>query len=154
MSFLLTLDDSPSNEQLIPIFEAFEADIAKAAPLFQLEGRRLEEVARVLPYHQAMYNQRAQEAKQLVKWLENDLARIEARMIKNMAATNARAFGQRETTAIVGGEREVVQQKQLIIEASLIQQKLDAIVDAFRQMGWMVGNVTKLRVAELQDVVL
>lgn len=154
MSFLLQLDESRLAEQLIPILDSFEADIAKAEPLFELEGRRLEEIARVLPYHQGMYQQRAQEAKQLVKWLENHLAKIEARMIKNMNAHNARAFGARETTAIISGEREVVEQKQLIIEATLMQEKLDAIVDAFRQMGWMIGNVTKLRVAELQDVVL
>jgi hypothetical protein len=154
MSFLLTLDESRLAEQLFPLFEAFEADIAKAAPLFELGGRRLEEIARVLPYHQSLYDQRAQEAKQLMKWLENHLARIESRMVKNMNASNARAFGQRETTAIIAGEKEVVEHKQLVIEAALLHQKLESIVEAFRQMGWMVQNITKLRVSELQDVVL
>ena len=154
MSFLLHLDESRLGEQLIPIFEAFEADVAKAAPLFELEGRRLEEIARTLPHNQSFYDQRAQEAKQLVKWLDNHLCKIEARMIKNMNAHNSRAFGQRETTAIISGEREVVEQKQLIIEAALIHQKLDSIVEAFKQMGWMLGHITKLHVASIQDVVL
>jgi hypothetical protein len=75
-------------------------------------------------------------------------------MVKNMNAHNAKAFGVREQGQLIAGEKDVVEQKQLIIEASLIQGKLDEIVDGFRQMGWMVGNVTKLHVASIQDVVL
>jgi hypothetical protein len=154
MSFLLTLDESRLAEQLIPILDAFEADIEKAEPLFKLEGEKLEHIARTLPYHQQLYAQRASEAKHLVKWLDNHLSKIEARMVKNMNAHNAKAFGVREQGQLIAGEKEVVEQKQLIIEASLIQGKLDEIVDGFRQMGWMVGNVTKLHVASIQDVVL
>jgi hypothetical protein len=154
MSFLLALDESRLIEQLIPILDAFDADVVKAEPLFKIEGERLEHIARSLPQHQAYYGQRAQEAKHLVKWLENHLAKIEARMIKNMNAHSSKAFGQRETTAIISGEREVVEQKQLVIEASLIHHRLDEIVEAFKQMGWMLGHITKLHVASIQDVVL
>lgn len=154
MSFLLTLDESRLAEQLIPILEAFDADIEKAEPLFKLDGQKLEHIARTLPYHQQLYAQRAQEAKHLVKWLENNLSKIEARMLKNMSMQSQRAFGVREQGQLIAGEREVIEQKQLIIEASLAHQKLDEIVEAFKQMGWMLGHVTKLHVASIQDVVL
>ena len=153
MSFLLSLDESRLAEQLIPILEAFEADIEKAEPLFKFEGEKLERVARVLPYNQQFYNQRAQEAKQLVKWLENHRDKIEAKLTKNYL-NGQRAYGARETATLIGGEKDMVDQKQLIIEATLVYEKLDAIVDGFRQMGWMLGNITKLHVASIQDVVL
>lgn len=153
MSFLLALDESRLAEQLIPILEAFEADIEKAEPLFKLEGEKLEHIARTLPYHQSYYDQRAQEAKHLVKWLENYLEKIEARLTKNYL-NGQRAYGARETSTLIGGEKDMVEQKQLIIEASLAHQKLESIVEAFKQMGWMLGHVTKLHVASIQDVVL
>lgn len=153
MSFLLQLDESRLGEQLIPILERLESEVAKAAPLFELNGRRLEEIARELPQHQAYYMQLSQEAKHLVKWLENHLEKIEARLTNNHLK-GQRAYGSRETTVLIAGSSEMVEHKQLIIEASLTYQKLDSIVEGFRQMGWMVGNVTKLRVAELQDVIL
>lgn len=153
MSFLLTLDEARLTEQLIPILDAFEADIAKAEPLFKIEGERLEHIARTLPQHQGYYGQRSQEAKHLVKWLENHLAKIETKLTKNYLQ-GQRALGVRETSTLIAGEREMIEQKQLIIEASLIHQKLDEIVEAFKQMGWMLGNIVKLHVASIQDVIL
>ena len=155
MSILLELssDTTVLAGQLVDLIEKFEMDIKKAEPLFQLEGRRLEEIARSLPHHQSFYDQRRQEAKQLVKWLENQRAKIEARLTKNYLQ-GQRAYGARETTTLISGERDMVDHNELIIEAQLVQQKLEAIVDAFTQMGWMVGNMTKLRVAELHTAVL
>lgn len=153
MSFLLALEEARLTEQLIPILESFEADIAKAEPLFKIEGERLEHIARSLPQHQAYYGQRSQEAKHLVKWLENYMSKIESRLTKNYLQ-GQRALGVRETNTLIAGEKEMVEQKQLIIEASLIHNRLDEIVEAFKQMGWMLGHVTKLHVASIQDVVL
>lgn len=153
MTVFLTIDETRLGEELMKFFDRYSAEIAKAEPLFVLDGRRLEEIARTLPYHQAHYDQLAKEAQQLVKWLENSKARIEARLTKNYLQ-GQRAYGSRETSTLVSGEREMVEHNQLIIEATLFYQKLDAIVESFKQMGWMVGHITKLRVSELQDVVI
>lgn len=153
MTVFLTIDEARLGEELVRFFDRYTAEIEKAAPLFKLEGRRLEEIARSLPYHQAHYDQLAKEAQQLVKWLENSRARIEARLTKNYLQ-GQRAYGSRETSTLVAGERELVEHNQLIIEATIFYQKLDSIVEGFKQMGWMVGHITKLRVSELQDVII
>lgn len=153
MSFLFTLEEDKLAEQLPAIFENYEKHIKKAEPLFELEGRRLEEIARVLPHHQTFYAQRANEMKQVAKWLENYKAKLESRFTKNYAQ-GQRALAAREAQTYINGEKDIVELNQLIIEANLLQSQLDEIVDGFRQMGWMVGNITKLRVAELQEVTL
>jgi hypothetical protein len=153
MSPLLNLNEENLAAELFPIINEFEADIEKSAPLFDIEGARLEAIARDVPQHQAFYDMRAREAKQLVKMLEGLRDKIEARLTKNHLQ-GQRVYGARETTVLIAGTREMVEHNQLIIEVSLIQQKLEAIVDSFKQMGWMVGHIAKLRVAELQDVIL
>lgn len=153
MTSFLTIDETKLGDELQLFFDRYTAEIAKAEPLFKLEGRRLEEIARSLPYHQSYYDQLAKEAQQLMKWLENSRARIEAKLTKNYLQ-GQRAYGARETTTLVSGEKEMVEHNQLIIETTLFYQKLDSISEAFRQMGWMVGHITKLRVAELHDVVI
>jgi len=153
MTTLLQIDESRLVEELERFFHRYDAEIKAAAPLFELEGRRLEEIARSLPYHQSHYDQVAQEAKQLTKWLENGRAKIEARLTRNYLQ-GQRAYGARETTTLIAGEKEMVDHNQLLIEASLYYQRLDSIVKAFEQMGWMVGHITKLRVAELNHVIL
>lgn len=153
MTSFLTIDDTQLADELTSFFDRYAAAIGQAEALFQLEGKRLEEIARSLPYHQSHYDQLAKEAHQLVKWLENYRNRIEARLTKNYLQ-GQRAYGARETTTLVNGEKEMVDHNQLVVEAQLYYQKLDAIVEGFKQMGWMVGHITKLRVSELKDVVI
>jgi len=153
MSFLFSLEEDKIAEQLIPVLDKFEKDIADAEPLFKLEGQRIEAIARTLPHYQAFYDQRQVEAKQLVKWLENLMARVEARLTKNYL-NGQRVYGSRETSTLIAGEKEIIEYKQLIIEASLVQQKLEAITEAFRQLGWSLGNIVKLRISEMQDAIL
>ena len=153
MTTLLQIDETRLVEELDSFFTRYDREIQKAEPLFSLEGERLEVIARTLPYNQSHYDMLAQEAKQLVKWLENHRARIEARLTKNYLQSN-RAYGSRETATLIAGEKDMVEINQLIIEASLAHQRLDSIVEGFKQMGWMVGNITKLRVASLQDVII
>lgn len=153
MSALLNIDDADIGGSIIPMMEKFDAEIAKAEPLFELQGRKLVDIARDLPYHLHYYSQLAQEAKGLVKWLENHKAKIEARLTKNYL-NGQRAFGQRETSTLIAGEKDMIEHNQLVIEAQICQQKLDAIVQSFEQMGWMVGHKTKLLVAELHSAVI
>ena len=155
MSILLELSPDPDTlaGQIVTLMERYEREIKKAEPLFALDGRRLEEIARTLPYNQLHYDNLLQECKQLVKWLENQKARIEARLTKNYLQ-GQRAYGARETTTLIAGEKEMVEHNELILEAQLTQQRLGAIVEAFAQMGWMVSHITKLRVASIHDAVI
>ncbi len=153
MSFLFSLDEENLADQLPAIFDRFEQHVKDAEPLFILEGRRLEEIARVLPQHQRFYAHRAYEMKQVVKWLENYKFKLEARFTRNYQQ-GQRALAPREATVFINGESAIIELNQLIIEASLIYNHLNEIVEAFKQMGWMCGHITKLRVAELQETVL
>lgn len=153
MSFLFTLEEDRLAEQLPDIFDRCEREIAKAEPLFDIAGERLEMLARNLPQHQGHYSVKAQEMKQLIKWLENYKAKLEAIHLKNYSR-GQRALSATDQRIFLGGEQNVIELNQLIIEASLMYGKLDSIVEAFKQMGWMLGNITKLRVAELQEVII
>ena len=140
-------------ELLPPLFENYEKHIKTAEPLFKLEGVRLELIARDLPHHQTFYAHRTNEVRQVIKWLENYKAKLESRFTKNYSQ-GQRALGTREAGIFINGEKEIVELNQLIIEASLLYQQLDAIVEGFKQCGWMVGAMVKLRVAELQEAVI
>lgn len=153
MSALLTIDEANIAETVIKMLDGFEKDVQMAEPLFELEGRRLEEIARDLPYHQVHYSHKAEEAKQLVKWMENHKAKIEAKLTRNYLQ-GQRVFSARDQQTLINGEREIIEHNQLIIEATLVHANLVNIVKGFEQMGWMIGHVTKLRVAELKEVVL
>ena len=151
--FALSQNAEELSEELITLFTKWSAEIEGAAPLFSLEGEHLESLCRDLPRHQSHYALRAQEAKALVKWLEIEKAKLESRHLKNYNQS-PRALGVREQAVYVQGEKDVVQQNQLIVEANLRAQQFEEIVEAFKQMGWQLGNITKARVAELHDIIV
>lgn len=153
MSFLFTLEENKLAEQLPGIFENYEKHIKNAEPLFTLEGERLETIARTLPHHQTFYAQRAVEMGKVVEWLENYKSKLQSRFAKNYSQ-GQRALGVREAATFIAGEKDIVELNQLIIEATLIHNQLEEIVEGFKQMGWMVGNITKLRVAEIHETIL
>lgn len=153
MSFLFTLEEDKLAEQLPDIFATYEKTIQGSAVLFDLEGQRLELLARNLPLHQSFYSQKAQEMKQLMKWLENYKSKLEAIHLKNYSR-GQRALSATDQRIFLGGEQNVIETNQLIIEATLLYGQLDSIVEAFKSMSWMLGHITKIRVSELQDVVI
>lgn len=153
MSFLFTLDEDRLPDQLPAIYAKYETYVEQAEPLFKLEGMRLEKMVRDIPHHQAFYGQAASDMKQLIKWLENWKSKLEAKFTKNYNG-GQRVLGAREQAIFISGEKDIVEINELIIEATLLYQKLDEIKEAFVQMGFCMTNIVKLRVAELNDIVL
>lgn len=135
------------------LFEKYESYIEQAEPLFKLDGVKLEQLVRDIPQHQAFYGKKAAEMKQLISWLENQKAKLEAKFTKNYLG-GQRVLGAREQATFIAGEKEIVEINELIIEARLLYQQLDEIKEGFVSMGWATSNIVKLRVAELSEVVI
>lgn len=154
MSLTLTLVDSDLGDQIIPLIDKFEARIKAAEPIFNLDGRKLEEVIRTVPYHQASYDQTLQEVKAVEEWLLTIKEKRVAKAWKKYNEGYSRALTTRDIQAYIGGEKDVVEINQILIEIVLIKNNMAAIVDAIRQIGWMVSHITKLRVAELDEAIL
>ena len=153
MSLTLTLDESRLGE-IIPLLDKFEQRIQAAEPIFELDGRKLEEVIRQVPKHQSSYDKTLQEAKAIEEWL---LVLKEKRVGKHWKKYNegySRALTTRDIQAYIGAEKDIVELNQILVEIVLIKNNLIAIVEAIKNMGWMVGHITKLRVAELEQAIL
>lgn len=140
-------------KELPEYFDYWEKEIAGAEPIFQMEGEKIEKLARDLPHNQVHYAQLALEAKAVVKWLEIQKGKAESRYIKNYN-NSPRALGVKEQSIYLQGEKEVIELNQLIVDTALKQCQLEEIVEGIKQMGWMIGNIVKLRVADIQEMVI
>jgi len=152
MSFILNLDEGKL-EALIELLPRYEEKIEAAAPIFKLEGRRLEEIFRTLPHYQANYDQALQEVKAIDGWLGTIKEKVTAKYWRKYLEGYARSLSTRDIQAYIAGEKEIVELNHLGVEVSLLKNKLEAIVEALKQLGWMSGHITKLRVAEMQDAI-
>lgn len=153
MSFLLELEIDKL-EKIFDVLPKYEKQVEDAAPIFKIEGMRLEEVIRTLPHYQSSYDQSYQEMKALDEWVANVKDKLTARYWKKYIEGYPKALSTRDVQAYIAGEKEIVEINQIAIEVTLVKNKLLSIVEALKQLGWMVGHVTKLRVAELQETIL
>lgn len=153
MSFLLTLDEEQLGE-IVNLLPKYEEKIASAEPIFKLEGRRLEEIMRTLPHYQSSYDASYQELKALEEWLNIIREKKIGKLWKKYNEGYARALAARDIQAYINSEKEIVELNQIIVEIVLLKNHLLSIVEALKQMGWMVGNITKLRISEMEDAIL
>ena len=153
MSFILTLDEDKL-EEIIPLLPRYEKKIAASEQIFKLDGRRLEEVARTLPAYQASYDQSYQELKALEEWINNIKEKRIGKLWKKYLEGYQRTLSTRDIQAYINSEKEIVDLNQIIIEVTLLKNNTLAIVEAIKNLGWMVGHITKIRIAELQETIL
>lgn len=153
MSLTLSLDESKL-EEIIPLIDKFNQRIKNAEPIFVLDGRKLEDVIKTLPKYQAAYEQFYQEIKAVEEWVLVIKEKRVAKAWKKFNEGYSRALSTRDIQAYIGGEKDVVELNQVLVEIVLIKNNLSAIVESIKQLGWMCGHLTKLRVAEMQDYIL
>jgi hypothetical protein len=154
MSFLLTLNEDDLGEILVNQLPKYEKKIKAAEAIFNLDGRKLEEIIRTVPQHQASYDQSYQELKALEDWIANQKDRKVAKLWKKYNEGYSRALSTKDITSYIAGEKDIIEINQIIIEITLLKNNMLAITDAIKNIGWMVSHITKLRVAELQETIL
>ena len=157
MSVVMSLDTKDDAElfpQLLSIITKYEKYVEEADPLFKIEGKKLEEVGRTLPKNRVVYDRHYHEMKTLEEWMMVKREKIQSKLWKKFLEGYPRALAAKDIQMYIQGDPEYVEFTEIILEVANIKAKLQSLVKAFEQMGWMLAHVTKLRVAELQDTVL
>lgn len=153
MSLILSLEED-NFIQIVPLIEKFTTELEAAAPLFQLEGRKLEEIMRTQPHYLTQYDRIHNEIKALEEWIQIMRDKVYARLWRKYNEGYSKALSTRDIQAYIGNEQELVTIDVILKEVQLLKSNANSIVEAIRQIGWMCGNITKLRIAELEDTIL
>src|SRR5271167_3020179 len=153
MTFLLTLDEDKL-EEIIPLLPKYEQKIAAAAPIFEIEGKRLEAIMRTLPHYQSSYDQAFQEMKGLEEWVINIKDKKIGKLWRTYNEGYSRQLSTKDIGMYIAAEKDIVEINQILIEIVALKNNLSSIVESLKQLGWMVGHITKLRISEMQDAIL
>ncbi|MFV2014080.1 MAG: hypothetical protein ACC656_01505 [Candidatus Heimdallarchaeota archaeon] len=118
-----------------------------------IRGKTIEQANREQPQHLSYYDERCVELNTYVKFFDVEIARIRATLIKGMESY-PRDLSDRMKEKYVDQEHAylVVYEKYLAVKE--IHGQFVSIVDAFRARGYALNNITKIRVASLEDVIL
>jgi hypothetical protein len=140
-----------SNLGCIPDFIAhYDHQLSEAQRECQITGHvetNLKELPGITEYR---FNQ-LQEIEAVLNYLNLQLRRIRRKHFKQYLEGYARALTSRDAEKYVDGEDEVVDFETIINEVSLVRNKYLGIMKALESKNFMLGHITRLRTAGMED---
>ena len=128
----------------------YEAELTSAAQEVKLHGN-LEKQSASMPGVVEERFRQLQEVEGILKHLEIQHRRLRTKHYKKYLENYARALSSRDAEKYAEGEDEVCDMEALVNEWALMRNRWLGILKALDQKQWQITNVTKLRVAGMED---
>lgn len=139
--------------QLPDCIAHFESELAEARRELKMDGS-LERASREMPgVVEYRFNQ-LQEIEAILEHLNIELRKIRSAKFRQFTEHYNRALSSRDAEKYVDGEPEVADMEAIVNEFALIRNKFIGLTKALDSKQFQINNVTKLRVAGLEDVEL
>ena len=131
----------------------FEAELEEARVECKLSGN-LERASASMPgIVEHRFNQ-LQEIEAILNYLNIELRRLRSSYFKKYLENYQRALSSRDVDRYVDGVADVVDYEKIINEFALLRNKWLGVLKALDQKQWQITNITKLRVAGMEDASL
>jgi hypothetical protein len=128
----------------------FENELEDARQEVRLFGN-LEKAAASMPGTVEHRFGQLQEIEAILEYLNIELRRLKSSFFRKYLEGYARALSSRDVEKYVDGESDVVDMEKIINEFALLRNKWLGITKGLDQKQWQITNITKLRVAGMED---
>ena len=95
-----------------------------------------------------------QEVEAVLNYLNIQLRKIRRRHFQKYLEGYARALSSRDAEKYVDGEDEVIDYETIINEVARLRNRWVGIMKGLDSKSWMLGHITRLRTAGMEDVTL
>jgi hypothetical protein len=141
-----------NDNSLIPDFITYyENELLAARKECAISGVIEKNISSLPGITEHRFNQ-LQEIEAVLNYLNLQLRKIRRRHFQKYLEAYARALTSRDAEKYVDGEDEVVDYELLINEVALIRNKWLGIMKSLESKNFMLGHITKLKCAGLDDV--
>lgn len=145
------VSDDLSN--IIDCIDYYEAELAEAKKECYIKGNVERNSAALPGVTEHRFNQ-LQEIEAILQYLNIELRRLRSKHFKKYLENYQRALSSRDVEKYVDGESDVVDYEKIINEFALLRNKWLGITKALDQKQWQITNITKLRVAGMEDATI
>lgn len=129
----------------------YESELEIARSELSLKGRSLEKHAAELPGVVEQRFAQLQEIEAVLEYLNIQLKKDRAAEFKKFLESYNRALSSRDAEKYVDGVSTIVDSTVLINEVALLRNKFLGITKGLEAKNFMLGHVSKLRIAGLDD---
>jgi len=138
----------------IPMFiNYYENELQEAKYDCTVKGNLEKNIASLPGLTEHRFNQ-LQEIEAVLNYLNIQLRKIRRRHFQKYLENYARALTSRDAEKYVDGEDEVIDFETIINEVALVRNKWLGVLKGLESKNFMLGHVTRLRSAGMEDVTL
>lgn len=135
----------------IPDFISFyETELVSAKREVRVNGNVEKNIASLPGMTENRFNQ-LQEVEAVLNFLNIQLRRIRQNHFKKYLEAYNRALTSRDAEKYVDGEQEVIDYEILINEVALLRNRWLGIMKALEHKSFMLGHLTRLKIAGMED---
>jgi len=136
----------------IPDFISYyEHELASAKLECQIRGSVEKSISQLPGITEHRFNQ-LQEIEAVLNYLNIQLRKIKRKWFVKYLENYNRALSSRDAEKYVEGESEVVDYEAVINEVALIRNKYLGILKGLETKGFQLNNITRLRVAGMEEI--
>lgn len=160
MSKIADLGDKKATEinerfkNLPAILADFNDALKDAEQEIQIKGKSLEGANRENPSLYVYYDQKRVELKTLVDFMENQVARARGRLFRSFTENFKRELSDRAKDKYIDGEQGYLDIFEIYLEVKEVYDRYASIVEAIKFRGYSLNNITKARVANMENASL
>jgi hypothetical protein len=132
----------------------YEQLIDNAEPCFELEGKNLEDICKNHAKDLMFYDMMLQECKTIEDVIRVKVEEVESATYRSINESNKKALGTTEIRQYVKSDPQYIAAMEILLEVAHTKRRLESIVEALKSMGWSLGHIVKLRIAQLENTVL
>jgi hypothetical protein len=152
LSIVTELGDG--NINLPKIMQRYETALNDVKKNLAIKGKKLEHANSEQPGWQSYYDERRIELHTLVKYFEAQVNRIRGKLFRDYTETYSRELTDRGKDKYIDKESSYLNIYEVYLEVKELHDQYARVVDAFRSRGFALNNITKIRVAALEDATI
>lgn len=141
-------------KNLPTILENYNDDLKDAEKNLEIKGKSLEKASMENAMWKYYYAQRLVELGTLTKFFEQEVARVRGKIFRGLTEANQRDLGERAKEQYINNEPAYLRANELYLEVKELRDMYEAIVEGFITRGYSLNNITRARVAQLEDDLL
>lgn len=119
-----------------------------------VEGKTLERANSEQPAWISYYDQIRLELEILNDYMEMEVKRSKSRAIKKLYKHSEREYGERMVDKIIEDDPEYCIRQEMYLYSREMYLKAKSIVDNFAHRGYSLNNIVKVRVAQLEGMII
>jgi len=141
-------------EKLARVLSEYDKELDLVEDRLSLKNTTLERANMENPTWLNFYDQKKVELKVLNDFMDMKLNAIRGRLFMRYKEDHQRTLNASEINQYINNEEGYTELFEISLEVQEVYEKYKQVIEAFKARGYALNNITKIRVAALEDVIL